>query len=154
MKRKTAAQSIFMDKYTNKKKLGKGAYGDVFLVEDPSKELFALKVIDKKKLEGDNEDMFEYLVGEVEVMKAMNFKHLTKLVEFLKDDNNYYMVLEYCDGGDLVNEQVKCPNMVFPLDQATSYLSQVIKGLEQLHNEGYLHRDIKMQNVLIKNEDG
>jgi len=33
-------------------------------------------------------------------------------------------------------------------------LSQVIKGLEMLHSEGYLHRDIKPQNVLIKNENG
>ena len=79
MKRKSAAQSVFMGKYTNKKKLGKGAYGDVFLVTDPQGELFALKVIDKKKLEGDSEDMFDYLKGEVHVMKAMNFKHLTKL---------------------------------------------------------------------------
>ncbi len=44
--------------------------------------------------------------------------------------------------------------MVFPLAKATEYLSQVIRGLEQLHNEGYLHRDIKLQNVLIKNENG
>ena len=64
------------------------------------------------------------------------------------------MLLEYCDGGDLVNLQAMEKKKVFSLETATEYLSQVIKGFEQLHKAGYLHRDIKPQNVLLKNEDG
>ena len=64
------------------------------------------------------------------------------------------MVLEYCDGGDLVNYQAKLKDKVFPMDKATEVLAEVILGLETLHAEGYLHRDIKSQNVLIKNENG
>ena len=60
-------------------------------------------------------------------------------------------MLEYCDGGDLVNHQAKLKDKVFPLDFATEVLAEVIVGLETLHQEGYLHRDIKSQNVLIKN---
>ena len=53
MNKKFAVQSTFLGGlYTNKRKLGKGAFGDVFLVEDGKKELYALKVIDKQKLEG------------------------------------------------------------------------------------------------------
>ena len=62
------------------------------------------------------------------------------------------MLLEYCDGGDLVNLQAMEKNKVFSLEKATECLTQVIKGLEQLHKAGYLHRDIKPQNVLMKNE--
>ena len=48
----------FLGRYINKKKLGKGAFGDVFLVEDSEGgEIMALKMINKKKLEGENEDM-------------------------------------------------------------------------------------------------
>lgn len=72
--------------YKNKKKLGKGAFGDVFLVENSKKELFALKVIDKKKMSGDNEDMIEYLKDEKSVMENMNHKNLVKLFDF-KEDN-------------------------------------------------------------------
>ena len=61
------------------------------------------------------------------------------------------MLLEYCDGGDLVNLQATCKNRVFTLETATEYLSQAILGLEELHSHGYLHRDIKIQNVLVKN---
>jgi len=62
------------------------------------------------------------------------------------------MLLEYCNGGDLLNMQASQPNRVFSLESATEYLSQVILGLEVLHKKGYLHRDIKPQNVLVKNE--
>ena len=60
------------------------------------------------------------------------------------------MVLEYCDKGDLLKLQCSLPKMVFPLTMATKYLSQVILGLQELHHQGYLHRDIKLQNILIK----
>ena len=60
----------FLGRYINKKKLGKGAFGDVFLVEDSEGgEIMALKMINKKKLEGENEDMIQYLKGEIMVMK-------------------------------------------------------------------------------------
>lgn len=51
--------------------------------------------------------------------------------------------------GDLLNLQAKQPNKVFELKKATYILSEVIKGLEELHGKKYLHRDIKPQNILI-----
>ena len=53
-----------------------------------------------------------------------------------------------------MNYQAKLKDKVFPMDKATEVLAEVILGLETLHAEGYLHRDIKSQNVLIKNENG
>lgn len=66
--------------------MGKGAFGDVFLVENSKKELFALKVIDKAKMSGDNEDMIEYLKGEKKVMEKMDHRNLVKLYDFKEDD--------------------------------------------------------------------
>lgn len=58
---------------------------------------------------------------------------------------------EYCDGGDIISVQAKQPNKVFPLSKAIEILSFVIRGLECLHDSGYIHRDIKAENILMKN---
>jgi len=84
----------------------------------------------------------------------MNSTYITKLYDTAEDETNIYLVLEYCDGGDLINYQAKLPGRVFSIEKATEVLAEVIMGLETLHQEGYLHRDIKSQNVLIKNENG
>lgn len=55
--------SIILGKYKNKRKLGKGAYGDVLLVEDPDGKQLALKMISKKILSKDS-FMEEYIEGE------------------------------------------------------------------------------------------
>jgi serine/threonine protein kinase len=87
-------------------------------------------------------------------MKTMKSPYIINLYDVEEDENNIYLLLEYCDGGDLINYQAKLKDRVFTLEKATEVLSEVIIGLEQLHQEGYLHRDIKSQNVLIKTENG
>jgi serine/threonine protein kinase len=56
--------------------------------------------------------------------------------------------LEFCDGGDLVAYQGNLKEKVYSLDKATTLLADVIRGLEHLHQQGYLHRDLKLQNIL------
>jgi serine/threonine protein kinase len=94
----------------------------------------------------------DYLDGEIECMKSMNSSYIIRLYDVKEDENYIYLVLEYCDGGDLINYQAKLKDRVFTLDKATEVLAEVINGLEELHKNGYLHRDIKSQNVLIKKE--
>lgn len=84
----------------------------------------------------------------------MNSPYIIKLYDVEEDASFIYLILEYCDGGDLVNYQSKLKDKVFSIDKATEVLAEVIIGLQTLHKEGYLHRDIKSQNVLIKNENG
>ena len=60
------------------------------------------------------------------------------------------MICEYCDGGDLLKHQAKQPNKVYKLDDCLEILEQVIKGLEFIHRNNYLHRDLKSQNILVK----
>jgi serine/threonine protein kinase len=48
-------------------------------------------------------------------MKEMDFKNIVELKDFIEDDEYYYMVLEYCNGGDLMNLQATEPNKVFSL---------------------------------------
>ena len=57
--------------------------------------------------------------------------------------------MEYCNGGDLKKGQAKQPRRVYSLENATKILADVIRGLEVVHSQGYLHRDIKIENILL-----
>lgn len=56
-------------------------------------------------------------------MKTMNSKYITGLNDVKEDESFIYLVLEYCDGGDLVNYQAKLKDKVFTLDKATEVLA-------------------------------
>jgi serine/threonine protein kinase len=63
------------------------------------------------------------------------------------------MVLEYCNGGDLWVYQKGLKDGVFKLEEATAALKDVILGLEEVHRQGFIHRDIKNTNVLVHTDN-
>ena len=65
----------------------------------------------------------EYIDGEIEAMKVMDSPHIIKLYDTDRDADFIYFVLEYCDGGDLINYQAKLKDKVFKLQKATEVLS-------------------------------
>ena len=73
-----------------------------------------------------------------------------EILGFKEDAKFKYMICEYCNGGNLLDLQEKQPNNVFTFDKAVEILTEIIKGLKLLHEIGYVHRDIKPQNILIK----
>lgn len=64
------------------------------------------------------------------------------------------MVLEYCNLGNILNEQIKKNHKVFPYDQAVRIAASVLYGLREIHSNKFVHRDIKPENILINNENG
>lgn len=62
-------------------------------------------------------------------MRSMNSPYIIKIFDVEEDASFIYLVLEYCDGGDLVNYQAKLNNKVFSIDKATEVLAEVIIGL-------------------------
>lgn len=114
--RRQSGTAGMLGNYKVKRKLGKGAFGDVFLVELEEKRLLALKVIDRKRMmSGENEELVGYLEGEVNCMKEMNYDHIVKLYQCEQDPEYYYMFMEYCDGGNLLNLQATLQGKVFTL---------------------------------------
>jgi serine/threonine protein kinase len=64
-----------------------------------------------------------------------------------------YIVLEYCNGGDLKKDLGKQPDKVYTLQDTTRILADVIRGLEVVHTRGFLHRDIKIDNILVNTDE-
>jgi eukaryotic-like serine/threonine-protein kinase len=83
----------------------------------------------------------------------MNSPHIVKLYSVEKDKDYIYLLLEHCEG-DLITYQSQFKDKTIPLEKAVEVLTDIIKGLESLHHEGYLHRDVKNQNILIMEENG
>ena len=71
---------MFLEKYKNNKRLGKGAYGEVSLVKDEKATEYALKLITVKMIEAEPH-LREYLDGEIECMRSMNSPYIIKLYD-------------------------------------------------------------------------
>lgn len=89
-----------------------------------------------------------YIYNEIEVMKSLNSDYIVRHHCSKETDKYIYLVIEYCNGGDLMKNISKQPNKVYSLKKTTQILADVLKGLEVVHLKGYLHRDIKADNIL------
>lgn len=74
---------------------------------------------------------------------------MPELYAAFQDNDNLYLVMEYAGGGDLFSVLDRTENLTFNEDEARFYIAEMILAIESLHKLGYVHRDIKPQNILI-----
>ena len=165
------------------KKLGAGSLCKVKLVEKNNIK-YALKIIDKKKLNNNNKRMFKddsgnssHLDGvlkEIEILKKVNHRNLVKLYEIIvnKPKGKIYLVLEYCEHGELMSydedknkfyvnkhifkkylnnksDSINIEELYYSETQIKKFVRQIIKGINYLHRIGIIHKDIKINNILL-----
>ena len=130
------------------KLLGNGSYSKVKMGTDTNtNEHFAIKIIAKESLERPSYE--KHLRREIAVMKLLNHANVMQLYDVLQTGKNIYMVLEFFDGGDLLDALVKA--LYFKEDRARRYFQHLISGLSYLHHQGIAHRDLKPENLLLRN---
>lgn len=137
--------------YSKEKLIGKGSYGEVYLVKHKLTEVIrAMKVIDKNNEEEELSD--EEILNEINILKKIDHPNIVKLFEFYSNKSTYYLILEFCEGGNLyqfVNENIVSEFQVIYI------MFQILSAMNYCHNINILHRDLKPDNILIKkNEDG
>lgn len=66
-----------------------------------------------------------------------------------QDEDHLYLVMEYASGGDLYSVLDRKENLILTEDEARFYIAEIILAVDSLHQLGYVHRDIKPQNILI-----
>ncbi|KAL8461790.1 hypothetical protein ACS0TY_032226 [Phlomoides rotata] len=133
------------------KRLGYGDIGSVYLVElRGSNAFFAMKVMDKGSLASRNKLL--RAETEREILGLLDHPFLPTLYTYFETDKFYCLVMEFCSGGNLHTLRQKQPNKHFTEEAARFYASEVLLALEYLHMLGIVYRDLKPENVLVREE--
>ncbi|CAJ0846890.1 9260_t:CDS:2 [Entrophospora sp. SA101] len=139
------------NKYELLKVIGKGTIGKVILSKEKKRNerLVAIKIIKKETRCIKRQIVNIRSERNIFVQLSNNTSNpfLVKLHESFQDSNNLYLVLDYCPGGDIATRLAKFKRF----DQSTSkfYLTEIITGIEELHQFKILYRDLKPENILI-----
>ncbi|KAI9248178.1 kinase-like domain-containing protein [Sporodiniella umbellata] len=126
--------------------LGTGKFGTVYLAQEKrSKMAVALKILRKEELEEAN--VIQFIKREIEIQAHLNHPHIIRLFGYFHDDTNVYAVLEYAEHGDLFKQL----NLEKSFDETktVNYVVQLSSALEYMHSLGVIHRDLKLENILL-----
>ena len=131
-------------KYNIKKLLGIGSFGKVFLAQN----INTLEYIAMKEIPKTSEDLLtdSEIIDEIEILKNLDHPDIVRIIEFYNTDESYYIISEYCPGGELF-EKI---NEIFSETQIAVMFRQILSGLAYLHSNNIIHRDLKLENILIK----
>ena len=127
--------------------LGSSTYGDVFLAYNIyTKEKVAIKKINKS-----NEELLspEIILDEIEILKSLSHPDIVKIIEFYETKEAYYIVNEFCSGGELFEKALGNLSET----QISVIFKQILSGLSYLHSKNIMHRDLKLENILISDRE-
>jgi serine/threonine protein kinase len=129
--------------YVKQDRIGKGSFGEVYKGYDKrSKVPVAIKIIDLE----DAEDEIEDIQQEISILSQLDSNCITKYYGSYIKENFLWIVMEYCSGGSCLDLMLPGP---FDEIFIAIILREILKGLDYLHSQGKLHRDIKAANILL-----
>eukprot|EP01022_Parablepharisma_sp_SALTPOND_P021490 TRINITY_DN425_c0_g1_i1.p4 TRINITY_DN425_c0_g1~~TRINITY_DN425_c0_g1_i1.p4 ORF type:complete len:288 (+),score=28.19 TRINITY_DN425_c0_g1_i1:3717-4580(+) len=127
-------KSVVNTKYDSLETVGKGAFGEVKRVRDKATGCIrAMKVIAKEKCEASSK-----FADEIKILQKLDHPNVLRFYEFYQDVQNYYLITEYCKGGDLLNKLSMLFH--FPEIQAAKIMRQILAAVEYCHRLNVVHR--------------
>ncbi|KAJ1688818.1 hypothetical protein LUZ63_012973 [Rhynchospora breviuscula] len=144
------SKSILLEKYEVGRLLGQGTFAKVYLAKNlKSGQTVALKAFDKEKVF--KVGLTEQIKREISVMKMVNHPNIIKLYEVMATKKKIYFVMEYAKGGELFQKIAKGGRVKEEI--AHRYFRQLIDAVDFCHSRGIYHRDLKLENLLLDEED-
>ena len=134
-------------KYKPTKLLGTGSFGSVYEAKNTIfQNIVAMKVINK---DPNNELDEQEIRNEIDILKKLSHPNIVKIYEFYVSNSHYYIVTEFCRDGELFS-YIKNK---YSERQLAVLFYQVFSGLWYLHDNKILHRDIKLENIMISQKE-
>ena len=127
--------------------IGQGAFGKVNIgLNILTGRVVAIKSFNKKNL-NKNGDNMKKILYETNLMKKLNHPNITKILEMFEDDEYILIAMEYINGGNLFSFVKKRRKLS---EKTARFLfRQIILGIKHIHSQKIVHRDIKLENILI-----
>ncbi|XP_022625056.1 rho-associated protein kinase 2-like isoform X1 [Seriola dumerili] len=136
---------VKLEDFEKVKLIGRGAYGEVQLVRHKaSQKVYAMKQLNKFEMIKRSDSAFFW--EERHIMAFSSSPWVVQLCCAFQDDRHLYMVMEFMPGGDLVTLTM---NYDIPEKWARFYTAEVVLALDAIHSMGFIHRDIKPDNMLL-----
>ncbi|KAG8200582.1 hypothetical protein JTE90_000652 [Oedothorax gibbosus] len=147
MPAKPCSYMVLEGKYILHQTLGTGGFAKVKLATHMlTGEKVAIKIMDKATL-GDDLPRVQL---EIEALKVLNHPNICKLYQVIETENKFFLVLEYCPGGELFDYIIEKDRVTEK--EARAFFRQIISAVSYIHGKGYAHRDLKPENLLLDGE--
>ncbi|XP_063280361.1 serine/threonine-protein kinase Nek1 isoform X11 [Prinia subflava] len=136
-----------MDKYIKVRKIGEGSFGKAILVKAKENDQeYVIKEINISKMSNKEREESR---REVAVLANMKHPNIVLCRESFKENGCLYIVMDYCEGGDLFKKINAQKGILFSEDQILDWFVQICLALKHIHDRKILHRDIKSQNIFL-----
>ncbi|XP_065592365.1 serine/threonine-protein kinase Nek1 isoform X3 [Cyrtonyx montezumae] len=136
-----------MDKYIKVQKIGEGSFGKAILVKDKeNSQQYVIKEINISKMSNKEREESR---REVAVLANMKHPNIVLYRESFEENGCLYIVMDYCEGGDLFRKINAQKGVLFSEDQILDWFVQICLALKHIHDRKILHRDIKSQNIFL-----
>ncbi|CAL8315604.1 unnamed protein product [Lota lota] len=136
---------VKLEDFDRVKLIGRGAYGEVQLVRHKaSQKVYAMKQLSKFEMIKRSDSAFFW--EERDIMAFSDSPWVVQLCCAFQDDHHLYMVMEFMPGGDLVTLTL---NYDLPEEWVRFYTAEVVLALDAIHTMGFIHRDVKPDNMLL-----
>ena len=131
------------------KELGKGGFARVIQVlSKTDNKYYAIKVI---PIKNESKEKIESSQNEAIILSKFNCENIVKYYDISKDENNIYILMEYCNGENLRSfiDNNMNNNTLIEEDIIYNIISQICKGIQEIHNKKIIHRDLNPKNIFM-----